>query len=295
MTAKRPVTRRTVLRAGCALFAASLAGASALAGASVLPPHANRIVHVEVIDRSNGAVLPVYEHAGRLHIVGEPGREYAIRVSNLTASRVLAVTSVDGVNVITGDTASPSQSGYVLEPWGFVEIAGWRKSHSRTAAFFFTDHANSYASRTGRPLDVGVIGVAAFSERVRPPSRIGAGVPFARDQAGAEAKSEAAPSAQAPASPSAESRREDSDVRQRSAAPQPLAKLGTGHGRSETSYVRQVAFERSTSHPLQVVAMHYDRYDNLAALGIVPPRHEHHYARRAPQPFPGMRFAPDPR
>jgi hypothetical protein len=43
------------------------------------------------------------------------------------------VPSVDGVNAITGETASPEQSGYVLEPYGFVEIAGWRKSLANTA------------------------------------------------------------------------------------------------------------------------------------------------------------------
>ena len=55
---------------------------------------------------------------GRNYIVGTPGHEYAVRIRNCTGGRVLVVTSVDGVNVISGETASPSQSGYVLEPWG---------------------------------------------------------------------------------------------------------------------------------------------------------------------------------
>ena len=38
----------------------------------------------------------------------------------LELARVLAVMSVDGVNVISGDTAAPSQSGYVLEPYELV-------------------------------------------------------------------------------------------------------------------------------------------------------------------------------
>ncbi len=98
-----------------------------------------------------------------------PGHEYAVRIRNCTGGRVLVVTSVDGVNVISGDTASPGQSGYVLDPWASVEIAGWRKSMERTAAFYFTDLGDSYAARTGRPQNVGVIGVAVFQER---PKRI---------------------------------------------------------------------------------------------------------------------------
>ena len=90
-----------------------------------------------------------------------------MRIRNCTGARVLVVTSVDGVNVISGDTAAPSQSGYVLEPYGSVEIQGWRKSLTRTAAFYFTDLGDSYAARTGRPQNVGVIGVAVFQEKQR--------------------------------------------------------------------------------------------------------------------------------
>src|SRR5215467_3521226 len=123
---------------------------------------------VEIFDRSEGRVLPIYWHQGRRYVVGKPGNEYAIRVRNTGGGRMLAVMSVDGVNVISGETASPSQSGYVLAPGETADIAGWRKSMSRTAAFYFTALPDSYAARTGRPDNVGVIGVAVFRERTRP-------------------------------------------------------------------------------------------------------------------------------
>ena len=50
---------------------------------------------------------------------------------------ILAVPSVDGVNAITGETAAPDQSGYVLEPYGYVEIAGWRGDFLEAEAFAF--------------------------------------------------------------------------------------------------------------------------------------------------------------
>ncbi|MGO4782125.1 hypothetical protein AB4084_42215, partial [Lysobacter sp. 2RAB21] len=62
-------------------------------------------------------------------------------------------------------TASPSQAGYVLEAWQSTEINGWRKSMDDVAQFVFTDLPDSYAARTGRPDNVGVIGVAVFQER----------------------------------------------------------------------------------------------------------------------------------
>jgi hypothetical protein len=71
------------------------------------------------------------------------------------------------------------------------------------------------------------------------------------------------------------------------------APLGTGHGRSESSYATQVAFERASSVPAEVVSVQYDRRETLAALGVIP---QPHYARRGPQPFPGaVTFVPDPR
>ena len=136
------------------------------AGAHVVTPVAPATV--EILDRSEGRVLPTYWHQGRRYVVGKPGNEYAIRVRNPSGGRVLAVMSVDGVNVISGDSASPSQSGYVLAPGETADIAGWRKSMSRTAAFYFTALPDSYAARTGRLENVGVIGVALFRERVRP-------------------------------------------------------------------------------------------------------------------------------
>src|SRR5207245_10959682 len=125
-------------------------------------------VNVEIFDRTEGRTLPIYNHDGRRYVVGKPGNEYAIRVRNTGSERVLAVMSVDGINVISGDTASPDQSGYVLAPYASFDIAGWRKSLARTAAFYFTALPDSYAARTGRPDNVGSMGVAVFRERARP-------------------------------------------------------------------------------------------------------------------------------
>ncbi len=231
-------------------------------------------VSVEVFDRTEGRTLPIYDHDGRRYVVGRPGNEYAIRVRNGSGERVLAVMSVDGVNVITGDTASPDQSGYVLAPHATFDIAGWRKSLARTAAFYFTALPDSYAARTGRPDNVGVIGVAVFGERQRiKPSPGGL---LNRERAETD-RADAAPASPANAAKQA-------------AAPQ----LGTGHGRSEDSYAQYTDFERASDRPSQTIAIYYDSYENLAALGVPVGRSP--VARVRPDPFPDRgRFAPDPR
>jgi hypothetical protein len=247
------------------------------ATASVASAHwpASR-VSVEIVDRSEGTALPLYSYAGKSFVVGKPGNEYAIRVRNTGRERVLAVMSVDGVNIITGDTASPAQSGYVLGPYENAEIAGWRKDMSRTAAFYFTALPDSYAARTGRPDNVGVIGVAVFRERPRAVPY--GGISRERDRAESSDRAAATPM---PAPPLAE-------------GAQAKSQLGTGHGRSESSDAQYTNFERASETPSETIAIYYDSYENLLAQGVpvgTPP-----IARYRPEPFPERgRFVPDPR
>ncbi len=235
-----------------------IALAALLAAASAQAAAVGSLAEVTVFDRSEGRSLPVYWHQGRAYVVGKPGNEYQLSVRSRRGEELLAVLSVDGVNVITGETATPQQSGYVLAPGRPLEVKGWRKDLSRTAAFYFTSLPDSYAARTGRPDNVGVIGAALYRKK-RPEPELELG----------------ALSRQAPAA--AEARADRGEA------------LGTGHGRSETSPARQVAFERATQEPAETVVIYYDRYENLLARGIIP---RFAAPRPAPIPFPG--FVPDP-
>ena len=140
-----------------ALVASLLTGCASLAGAGSL-------ADVAVINRTTGERLQLYRHGGRMYVEGKAGERYAVELRNRTGGRILTVLSVDGVNAVTGQTAAASQSGYVLGAWSRAEISGWRKDMSDVAAFYFTALADSYAARTGRPDNVGVIGVAVYKE-----------------------------------------------------------------------------------------------------------------------------------
>ena len=252
--------------------------AGALLCTVLLPPVTQActpaVGHVDVYDRTEARALDVHRHRGRQYIVGTPGHEYAIRIRNCSDRRVLAVVSVDGVNVVTGETAAPGQSGYVIEPYGYVTIEGWRKDLERTAAFYFADPGDAYATRTGRPDDLGVIGVALFRERApawSPPAEAVSAAPpaAARQESAADAK--------------ASTRTYESGA---GAAP-----LGTGHGRREWSPAQRVEFERASTRPDQRVALRYDRRENLVAQGVLPRPGRW----REPDPFPGaLGFVPDP-
>jgi hypothetical protein len=243
------------------------------------------LADVSIIDRDSGVALDTHYYHGEYWVAGRPGGRYAIEINNHLGERLLAVTSVDGVNVVSGETAAWDQNGYVFGPGDRYQITGWRKSDAEVAAFTFTDLANSYAARTGRPANVGVIGVAVFRERQPPavdPPAIG-GLPFNRSDASRAASDVSRLAEAAPMSP-------PSAV----AAPQPKAKLGTGHGEREYSYVDHTEFLRLQKQPNQVIRIHYDSLDNLFAMGIVTrPR----VGTPAPDPFPGSRdrrYVPDP-
>jgi hypothetical protein len=226
-----------------------------------------------------GQRLQTFQHGGQTFVLGEPGERYAIRIHNPTARRVEAVVSVDGRDAVSGDSADfVSHRGYVIPPFGSVTVDGFRTSLERVAAFRFTDPENSYSARMGTPQNVGVIGVAFFSERQREPQIARRG-----RAKSAPAKRPAAPSSATPSDRSAE--RADT------------GRLGTEFGESRMSSVTEVTFvrERSAS-PDRVVVLRYDDASGLEARGIqVFGARPWRPASVGPDPFPRTRFAQPPR
>jgi hypothetical protein len=262
---------------------------------------AGRLADVQVIDRDTGNVLPMYRSHGECWVAGRPGARYSIMILNRRGERVLAVTAVDGINVISGETGAWGQSGYVFSPGESYEITGWRKSNAEIAAFNFTAAGNSYAQRTGRPANVGVIGVALFLER---PARVQGYEPFDRrseqpgyaQRQGGVADGAARGALQSPgeaaaSAPPSEEVKPSMPSNLANAAP--ASKLGTGHGARETAYVQTTTFDRLSRTPNEVINIRYDSVENLVAMGVVPSRPW----QSAPQPFPDSvmpRYVPDP-
>ncbi|MDX2219745.1 MAG: hypothetical protein SF172_12045 [Burkholderiales bacterium] len=314
----RPISFPFRLLAAALLAACATTTFPAAASAAI-----GRLANISVHDRTEGRTLPIHWHNGQAWVVGSPGNEYQVMVRNSAPVDVLAVVSVDGVNVITGETAAPSQTGYIIDPWRRMSINGWRKDTTRTAAFYFTSLADSYASRTGRPDNVGVIGVALFRRKIDPvaimpvapiaaPQSAPAPIvtasrssepvvlPSAPLRAPEAPLADAAPAKPAPAAPTAQApaRAESNSASARdqviaeASAKREQSRLGTGHGRSEYSRITMVDFERATREPEEVLTIRYDSYANLVARGIIVAR----APERFPNPFPNapQGFVPDP-
>lgn len=275
-----------------------LAAVAALAG-SCDAIAVGGIAEVAIVDRNSGVELVPHFYRGEYWVAGLPGATYAIAIRNRLGERLLAVASVDGVNVISGATAAWDQSGYVFDPNERYEITGWRKSDSEVAAFTFTASPNSYAERTGRPANVGVIGVALFRERqpqavYEPaPPRPGVSAPSPSDAAASpapwsapNAAASAGASQSSPSGPASASTRDARSLgrAEASVSPQPAApKLGTGHGEREFSYVNHTEFSRMQPEPNEVIRIRYDSLNNLVAMGII----------QRPRPAPGANPFPD--
>ncbi len=247
--------------------------------------HAGELASLSIISQQTGEPLKIWRHGGRNYVAAVIGQRYYLRLTNKSNERVLSVVAVDGINVITGATATPEQTGYVLGAWQQHDILGWRKDQHQVAAFYFTNVEDSYAARTGRENQTGVIGIAIYRERAERPeiAVISPPAPAVEDRAKSASesprrkvepslKSEAAPVASMPL-------RED--------------RLGTGHGERIASQIRSTSFIRATSGPNEVLTLYYDSYANLVARGIIPKTWPRYSDPQHPPAFPGT-FVPDP-
>jgi hypothetical protein len=256
---------------------AALAVACASPGISLAGPMRDQVGGYELEVLAGGVPVPVFHHGGETYVMGQRGERYTLRIHNRSARRVEAVVSVDGLDAVDGQAAAFSKRGYLVPAWGSVEVDGWRLTTSEAAAFRFSSVGGSYAGKTGRARNVGVIGVAVFPERVtylpRPPRPLyrpqpdyeyqndhddGYGYPpagRAGSGKGREERAESAPSAPAP-SRAADAATPDSSAAESSAPalgggarvpspPRHRPGLGTAFGEAVSSQVQEVAFVRA--------------------------------------------------
>jgi hypothetical protein len=120
------------------------------------------------IMRENGDSLPTYASHDRYYVQGNAGERYIIRIVNPTPRRVEAVVSVDGLDVIDGESGDLRKRGYVVPAYGETRVEGFRTSQADVATFRFSSVHESYAGMKGKARNVGVVAVAIFEEQAHP-------------------------------------------------------------------------------------------------------------------------------
>jgi hypothetical protein len=285
-------TLTTLLGIGSLLLVADSCAASPLPAGR---PLRDRAAGYEVTVLVDGVPAQSYYHAGESYVLGQLGSRYTLRVSNHTGRRMEAVVSVDGRDAIDGRPADfRNKRGYLVPPWGSVDIEGWRISRAQAAAFRFSSVPDSYAARTGSARDVGVIGVAVFPERhvprpvYRPRPYDVSPPPYSWDDhyrrersydRGSDEAESGAPSAGRSATPDASPppapSNADKSAGKAYSEAQPRGPsssrpgLGTEYGEAVSSRVYEVNFVRANaSNPTAVLGVRYNDRNGLVAMGI---------------------------
>ncbi|NVB40848.1 hypothetical protein G6O69_23620 [Pseudenhygromyxa sp. WMMC2535] len=267
-------------------------------------------LHVET---AAGESLPSFAAGDDLWIAGVEGQRYRLHLQNHSRGRVEVVVSVDGRDVISGKLGDyAKQRGYVIDPFASLTIEGYRQSFDDVAAFRFADLADSYSARMGTPGNVGVIGVAAFSERTRAvvrrrPLAPVEGEPFPGEDAAPTVASPRSSSSRATTREVAKAKGAASGGSDEGRGEWAMAEdkdrsvtqLGTEYGERRYSPVEEVSFKRAhRKKPDQLVVVRYDSISGLQARGIIrdvaPVRTWEPEPVRTWEPEPRRDFAPPP-
>jgi len=114
----------------------------------------------------SGKALEEHPFGGSTYIEAAPGQEFAVHVEGPPRSKFLAVISIDGLNILDGNSATVTGPGYVV--WVSQNIRAWKLPGNRDGAqFVFTPQHHSYAAESGRPENTGVISIVLFAPKLR--------------------------------------------------------------------------------------------------------------------------------
>lgn len=256
------------------------------------PSYGDSLVEVMV----DGMPQDIYSARGRRYVEALRGEEYQLRVRNPFPVRVAVSLSVDGLNTIDARrTTRWDASKWVIEPYGTITVSGWQMSRERARRFYFTNERDAYASKLGRPSDLGVISAVFFRERraVAPLTRPypSGGDPRNRgekesDSSRAESRDDAGSTAGAQA-------------RRSTAIPAPAPDdeyAATGIGRSVQHDVRWVNLDLDP-RPAAEATIRYEYRDALVRLGVLPrpyPAPDALRRRERARGFEDHPFSPEP-
>jgi hypothetical protein len=115
-------------------------------------------------------VVKTFGHGGKTFIEAKKGSKFTIRLRNHGSNRVLAVVSVDGINIISGKVAVEGDTeGYVLSGQQTYHVNGWRTDLNTVNLFEFDSKEKSYAAKNPEgdksTENCGIVSVRFYEEK----------------------------------------------------------------------------------------------------------------------------------
>ena len=220
-----------------------------------------------------------YTRYGNTYIEARAGTEYSIKIQNGEWKRKLAVITVDGLNVITGEPQPDSiGQGYIVGARDSLEVKGFRQDMSSVGAFKFCKSGGSYCNEKGLKGNNGVIGVRIYDEKYVPTTYYKSESVFGDNPYLRKGPSITTPWTQPPIM--CKSSLNDSDMLSRSVmdsnvtcsyssnTSSPDFDLGTTWGKKINDSVVNVEFD-AVETPTATCTIYYDTKENLEAIGVV--------------------------
>lgn len=118
----------------------------------------------------NDKPIKKYAFENKIYVEARLNQHYTIRIKNNLCGRILAATSVDSCNVISGKNEEVNSSpGYIVNGYNSLKIDGFRISDEEVAEFRFDKKDKSYAASKKDNLEqnVGIIGIRIFNEKIK--------------------------------------------------------------------------------------------------------------------------------
>lgn len=226
----------------------------------------------------NGEFVRKIRHQSKTFLPVKIGDEFKIRVYNEQyGTRICAVVSCDGVDVIEGKPATMCNTGYIINPNSYYDIAGWRTSDSQVAKFVVSGKGESYSEKVGQGGNQGVIGVVIYPELYVPIQEYGCSTPPVKRGGYNDVMmmSNTTSTIRGQSCNDAEIKccgLDSSSVQMQTA--------GTGYGQEVYDKVYDVEFKRNYSSK-QVIVLYYDTPEALRVKGVPVETYD------IPNPFPG--------
>lgn len=120
----------------------------------------------------NKKIIPLYRNQDEQYqFYGKENERYIIYLHNTSPRKVYeAIITVDGLDVINGQSGSYQNRGYLLRTGDTLFVEGFRKSDQQVAAFRFSTPDEDYVNHNiqNNKKDLGIISVALFESEEGP-------------------------------------------------------------------------------------------------------------------------------